>query len=203
MRQPTPRSAGLDDDATLLRALLDRHPAAWRRFHQRFDRLILSCIQRVLTRFRSVVATDDVDEIFAKFLVSLTNREFHKLRSYSPERGTKLSTWIGMLASNAAWDHLRSAARRPKRTDLSEATPLPSLAPTPLEVTLKRERWTLVERALERCSDRDQQFVQMFYVQGLSPEEIAEQLCVSIKTVYSKKHKICRKLEREVARLAA
>ncbi len=39
---------------------------------------------------------------------------------------------------------------------------------------------------------------------GLTPEEVAAELDVSVKTVYSKKHKIRCRLEREVAtRIAA
>ena len=37
----------------------------------------------------------------------------HKLRLYDPARGTKLGSWIGMIAVNAAYDFLRGVARRP------------------------------------------------------------------------------------------
>ena len=48
-------------------------------------------------------------------LVSLNNRDMHKLRTFEPERGHRLSTWIGLLATNTAWDYLRSVARQPVR----------------------------------------------------------------------------------------
>ena len=41
---------------------------------------------------------------------------------------------------------------------------------------------------------KDRQFVTLYFQDGLSPEHVAERLGISVKTVYSKKHKIQRKL---------
>ena len=51
-------------------------------------------------------------EIYAMFLLSLNKRDMHKLRTFDPERGNKLSSWVGMLATNCAWDYLRGIARQ-------------------------------------------------------------------------------------------
>ena len=39
----------------------------------------------------------------------------------------------------------------------------------------------------------------LYYGDGLSPEHVAERLGISVKTVYSKKHKIQRKLSEIVS----
>jgi RNA polymerase sigma-70 factor (ECF subfamily) len=153
--------------------------------------------RRSPARFPGSLGSDDVREIYAQFLLSgISARDMHKLRTFAPERGNKLSSWIGMLATNAAWDHLRTLARAPQPATLSEAETMPAPAADPYEQLLERERWSKVSDALQTFSEKDQTFVRLYYMDGLSPEEVAEEMQISVKTVYSKKHKIRSRLER-------
>ena len=43
-------------------------------------------------------------------------------------------------------------------------------------------------------------FVELFFVEGRTPEQIASEMRISVKTVYSKKHKIRCRLEHALAR---
>lgn len=199
------RTHGLEAwcDEELRGRMLAREGRAWREFHVRFDRLVYRCIQKVTTRFARSLGSDDVREIYAQFLLSLTARDMHKLRTFSPERGNKLSSWIGMLATNAAWDHLRTLARSPAAATLHEAELLPTQNADPYEMLLERERWAKVSDALQTFSEKDQTFVRLYYMDGLSPEQVAEEMSISVKTVYSKKHKIRSRLEQVLSPLAA
>ena len=181
-------------DVQLLSSLLVRSDRAWREFHRRFDRLVYKCIHKVTRRFGGVVAEVDVEDIYGQFLLNLTARDMHRLRAFQPERGNKLSTWIGLLATNTAWDHLRRLSRRPRENELDDARHIPAETAHPLDALEQRQRWALVEQALERFSDRDRTFVQLFYVEGLAAERVAQSMNISVKTVYSKKHKICTRL---------
>lgn len=186
-------------DQELLGRMLMREGKAWREFHRRFDRLIYRCIHKVTCRFRSVVSEEDVREIYAQFLVNITNRDMHKLRAFQPERGNKLGSWIGLLATNTAWDYLRSVARRPQCTEMHEAEDLRSHNADPYDELVQKERWALVSKAIKTFSAKDQRFMQLYFVKGLEPEEVAKQMNVSVKTVYSKKHKIRCRLERVIS----
>ncbi len=190
-------------DVELLERMLTREARAWHEFHVRFDRLVYRCIQKVTCRFARSLGSDDVREIYAQFLFSLTTRDMHKLRSFEPERGNKLSSWLGMLAANAAWDHLRSIARAPAGAAMSEAALLASSTKDPYEQMLERERWMMVSDALQRFSEKDQTFVRLYYMDGLSPEEVAAEMSISVKTVYSKKHKIRARLEQALSPMVA
>jgi RNA polymerase sigma-70 factor (ECF subfamily) len=189
------QSAADSSDAELVRALLADDPRAWREFNTRFSRLVLSTISRVTTRFRGVVSQEDVREIYATFSVQLLANDKSKLRSFDPARGNKLSTWLGLLASHAAYDFLRSARREPKRAALSEAEDLYSSLPDPCENALMRERASLVGKLLADFTDKDRAFIQLYFGEGLAPELVAERLGISVKTVYSKKHKIQARLQ--------
>jgi RNA polymerase sigma-70 factor (ECF subfamily) len=190
----TQRFADLSD-TELVHALLADEPRAWREFNTRFSRLVLSTISRVTTRFRGVVSQEDVREIYATFSVQLLANDKNKLRQFDPERGNKLSTWLGLLASHTAYDFLRSARREPKRAALSEAEDLYSALPDPCESALMRERAALVGKLLADFTEKDRAFIQLYFGEGLAPERVAERLGISVKTVYSKKHKIQARLQ--------
>lgn len=186
-------------DRELLGRMLLREGTAWVEFHRRYDRLIYRCIHKVTGRFRNVVGSEDVREIYAQLLVNLTAKDMKKLRAFEPERGNKLGSWIGLLTTNTAWDHLRTVARQPQCTDLTEAETLGGTTPSPYERVVNKERLGLVNKALREFSTKDQKFVRLYFVDGLSPEQIADTMQISVKTVYSKKHKIRCRLERALA----
>ncbi|MET0792129.1 MAG: sigma-70 family RNA polymerase sigma factor [Polyangiaceae bacterium] len=189
------QSTQAQDDAVLVSALIADDPRAWREFNTRFSRLVLSTISRVTARFSGVVSQDDLREIYATFCVQLLANDKLKLRSFDPERGNKLSTWLGLLASHTAYDFLRGARREPRRAALSEAEELSSTLPDPCESALMRERAALVGQLLSNFTDKDRAFIQLYFGEGLAPECVAERLNISVKTVYSKKHKIQARLQ--------
>ena len=180
-------------EAQLLERMLDRDATGWREFHRRYDRLIYRCIHKVTGRFPGCVTSEDVREIYAMFLLGLNKREMHKLRAFDPQRGNKLSSWVGMLATNCAWDYLRRVSRQLQTTTLADAEQIGGGADGPYEELLHKERWAVVNRVLSTFSPKDQEFVRRYYMEGHSPEAIARGMGISVKTVYSKKHKIrCR-----------
>jgi RNA polymerase sigma-70 factor, ECF subfamily len=185
-------------ETELLERLLLSDASAWRELNQRYARLVTSCIQRVVARFSKRVSADAVEEIYATFSLKLLANDKHKLRSFEPNRGNKLGTWLGMLATHCAYDYLRSVRREPSAVCLTEAETLSSEHQDPCESAMLSERAKLVKELLAEFSDKDRQFVTLYFQDGLSPEHVAERLGISVKTVYSKKHKIQRKLSQIV-----
>lgn len=191
------------DETQLLNRMLLRDGRAWREFHRRYDRLIYRCIHKVTGRFPGSITSEDVREIYAMFLLGLNKRNMHKLRTFDPERGNKLSSWVGMLATNCAWDYLRGVARRPQTTTLADAEQIGSTTDNPYEELLEKQRWAVVNDVLAQFSEKDQQFVRLYFMEGLPPEEIAEEMGISVKTVYSKKHKIRCRLQKALEPVVA
>jgi len=194
-----PTAASLWTDEDLLSRMLSRQEVAWKEFHRRFDRLVYRCIHKVTCRFPGSIGSDDVREIYAQFLFGLSARDMHKLRSFDADRGNKLSSWIGLLATNTAWDFLRAVARQPQQTELSDAEELGLSDRDPFDHLLEKERWSRVNDTLREFSDKDRDFVRLYYMDGLTPEEVAEEMQISVKTVYSKKHKIRCRLQRALS----
>jgi RNA polymerase sigma-70 factor (ECF subfamily) len=183
------------DEALLIEGMLKDDASAWRAFNERYARLLYGCITRITSRFASIVGQDDVREIYAMLCVQLLANDKHKLRSFEPARGNRLATWLGMLAIHTTYDYLRSVKREPQRAALAEADTVSHPAPDPCEHAVWRERAEIVAEVLATFSDKDREFVSLYYGEGLAPEKIADRLGISIKTVYSKKHKIRSRLE--------
>jgi RNA polymerase sigma-70 factor (ECF subfamily) len=197
------KEALLQADAELVDRMLFNEPRAWREFQARYDRLIHRCIMKVTRRFASVVSMDDVREICSTLYVSLLANDKHKLRTFDPARGNRLSSWVGLLAINSAYDHLRSLRREPNKASLSEAFELACELPDPFDCAVERERAEMATEMLDGFSDKDRTFAALYFGEELDPVEIAERMNISVKTVYSKKHKIQSRLGSHLTKNAA
>jgi RNA polymerase sigma-70 factor (ECF subfamily) len=184
-----------ETEGDLIAGMLANDAAAWREFQVRYDRLIIRCITKVTRRFASIVSQDDVREVYATLYVSLLSNDMHKLRSWDPERGNRFSSWIGLLAINAAYDYLRMLKREPQKECITEAMELVADIPDPFELTSERERATIAQQTLADFSEKDRTFAALYFGEGMDPQDIANEMNISVKTVYSKKHKIQSRLE--------
>ncbi|MCA9589529.1 MAG: sigma-70 family RNA polymerase sigma factor [Myxococcales bacterium] len=188
-----------ESDEELIAGMVANDSGAWREFQSRYDRLIIRCITKVTRRFSSMLSQDDVREIYATLYVSLLGNDKHKLRTFDPERGNRFSSWIGLLAINAAYDYLRSLRREPPKECITEAMELAAELPDPFELTSEHERQAIAHKTLEDFSEKDRTFAALYFGEGLEPADIAKRMNISVKTVYSKKHKIQSRLESVLA----
>jgi len=181
----------------LLRRVLRSEERAWAEMLRRYRALIYRCITKVIGKYGPSMTNADVDEIFAEVLLNLLRDDMRKLRLYNPARGTKLSSWIGMISINSTYDFLRGVGRRPVLDRLDGAPdPHGESDRTPLDMLIEKERWSALNVILADFSDKDRRFLALYYAQGLEPEAVASQMSISLKTVYSKKHKIRAHLRR-------
>lgn len=192
-----------EEELQLLDGLLRGDDAAWRRFHLQYDRLIYRCIRKVTHSFSAVVRNEDEREIYANLIVQLLSKDKRKLRSFDPDRGSRLGTWLGLLATHAAYDYLRSLRREVPSVPLTEAESTTYEGSSAFDEVEQKQRTKMVGRLVAKLSDKDQQFVTLYFKRGLSPEDVADAMNISVKTVYSKKHKIQSRLEGFVAQQAA
>jgi RNA polymerase sigma-70 factor (ECF subfamily) len=178
-------------DRELLKFVLRSDARSWVELVHRYRSLIYRCITKVTLKYAPRLASADLDEIYADVLMQLVRDDMHKLRIYNPARGTKLGSWIGMISVNAAYDFLRGAGRRPLLDKVDGALdPHEECDRTPLDHLMEKERWSHLNEMLADFTDKDRTFVELYYQRGLEAEEIAEEMQISLKTVYSKKHKI-------------
>ena len=100
-----------DDEVLLDRVLHARSEAArqdaWRELVQRFSRLIASCVRRTFERWRLRPSEEDVDDLAGDVWIALLHDDLRRLRAFDPSRGARLSTFIGLIATNLTIDRLR------------------------------------------------------------------------------------------------
>jgi RNA polymerase sigma-70 factor (ECF subfamily) len=185
---------GYEDEGTLVLAMIANDAQAWREFQKRYDRLILRCVTKVTKRF-AAISQEDIREIYATLLVSLLANDKTKLRTFDPERGNRFSSWIGLLAIHCAYDYLRGIKREPHKEALAEAENMSAEQPDPFEQTAQRQRAEIAAKVLSGFSKKDRTFAALYFGEGMAPDEIAKTMHISVKTVYSKKHKIQSRLE--------
>jgi RNA polymerase sigma-70 factor, ECF subfamily len=178
-------------DRDLLKSVLRNDARGWAELVRRYRPLIYRCITKVTLKYSPRLSNADLDEIYADVMMQLVRDDMHKLRIYNPSRGTKLGSWIGMLSVNAAYDFLRSAGRRPLLDKVDGALdPHEEVDRTPLDQLIEKERWEHLNGLLAEFTDKDRTFVELYYQRGMEADEIAAEMQISLKTVYSKKHKI-------------
>src|SRR5882724_1303667 len=191
-------------DRELLKWVLRSDARGWAELVRRYRPLIYRCITKVTLKYAPALGSADLDEIYADVMMQLVRDEMHKLRIYNPSRGTKLGSWIGMISVNAAYDFLRSAGRRPLLDKVDGAIdPHEEVDRTPLDQLIEKERWEHLNGLLSEFTDKDRTFVELYYQRGMAADEIAVEMQISLKTVYSKKHKIRAHLVRCLQGLAS
>jgi RNA polymerase sigma-70 factor, ECF subfamily len=189
-------------DRELLRRVLRSDSRGWAELLRRFRPLIYRCITKVTLKYAPSLGSADLDEIYADVMMQLVRDDMHKLRIYNPARGTKLGSWIGMISVNAAYDYLRSAGRRPLLDKVDGSLdPHEECDRTPLDQLIEKERWDHLNGLLSDFTEKDRTFVELYYQKGLEADEIAAEMQISLKTVYSKKHKIRAHLVRCLTQL--
>ena len=179
----------------LVARLLNDDPAAWRLFTREYSRVAVACIRRVLSRFGRVMSDHDVDEVYARFCFELLSADRKKLRCFDPDKGSRLSSWVGLLATNASYDYLRRVKRDRVCEPLPEVDCLHAETESPFEQVSNQQRAAHAALVLDQLSARDREFVQLYFGQGLCAEEVAVRMNISVKTVYTKRHKISARLE--------
>lgn len=188
------------EELELLDAVLGGERARWGEFVTRYERLIVSCVLKVLRRYGAFFAPEDLDDLVAEAWLLLLRDDMKKLRQYSRDRGFRLASWIGLIATNLTIDQLRarSAATRPfdEVSEGAYAVWYQSDGETPDGGMLARERTRLAREALGRLSEEERSFVQDCFHDERPPEEMARERGVSINTVYSRKFKLREKLAR-------
>jgi RNA polymerase sigma-70 factor (ECF subfamily) len=190
-------------DRELLSFVLRNDARGWNELIRRFRPLIYRCITKVTLKYAPTLSNADLDEIYADVMMQLVRDDMHKLRMYNPSRGTKLGSWIGMISVNAAYDFLRGAGRRPMLDKLDGMMdPHEEVDRTPLDLLIEKERWDHLNELLTDFTEKDRTFVELYYHRGLEADEIAAEMQISLKTVYSKKHKIRAHLVRCLQGLA-
>ena len=147
-------------------------------------------IHRYLDRMVGPAHCDDVtQDVFAKVSVGLA--QF---------RGdASLATWIYRIATNAAYDRLRSRSSHPHpEVPLDDDAPVEDRAPGVEQRLVRREMSDCIGEYIDRLPASYRSVLVLSEHEGLTNAEIAEALAVSLDTVKIRLHRARARLRKEL-----
>ncbi|HLH40635.1 MAG TPA: sigma-70 family RNA polymerase sigma factor [Bryobacteraceae bacterium] len=175
-----------EDESALVLDLRSGIESAYEKLILRFEQPVYNIVSRLLDNPGD--AADVVQEVFLKI--------FRNIGSFRQD--SSLKTWIYRIAVNEARNHRRWFSRHRRQeigleTDVhgesTERAPnewLPDPGRSPFELALDRETQELIEAALLEVNPKFRAALVLREIEGLSYEEIAEVLDVSLGTVKSR-----------------
>ena len=171
------------EDGSLLAGLRVGDEAAYETLIQRYEKPIYNLVARLVDD--PADAADAVQEVFIKV--------FRKVGCFREE--SSLKTWIYRIAVNEARNQRRWFGRHRKREVGFDPQPgesagcgdwLEDPQRSPYEITLDHETRALIEDALKEVGSSFRAALVLREIEGLSYDEIAEILEISIGTVKSR-----------------
>ena len=164
-----------------LAALLSGDRAIWALFVPRAAAVMRAPISRLLAARHGHDIGDALQDCFLKLVAN----DFRLLRRYDPTRGS-LATWLGVIATSTALDHLRK--RPPVSEDVDdhpEALALPEQA---------RDRTAPLELPPDLLTPRQALILKLLYEDEREVPEVAALLGIGEGTVRSLHHKAVTRL---------
>jgi RNA polymerase sigma-70 factor (ECF subfamily) len=107
-----------------------------------------------------------------------------------PRPAAPLGSWIGIIAVNAGSTTCAAPCAAAAPTASTRRTTPRALRPHFARHPARQGALGVAQRDVGEFSDKDRQFLDLFYARGLEAEEVAAEMKISLKTVYSKNHKI-------------
>ncbi len=147
-------------------------------------------IQRYLDRLVGPTEAEDVaQEVFAKIGQALP-----RFRGDS-----SLSTWIYRIATNAAYDRLRSrSSQSPVAVAIDQAAPVEDRSPGVEQTLVRREMGDCIEQYVDRLPASYRAVVILSEHEGLTNQEIADALGVTLDTVKIRLHRARARLRKDL-----
>lgn len=161
------------DDKSLIGQFKDGDPSAFERIVQIYQDRIYNLCRYLLGNPQD--AEDAAQDVFIK--------AFRKLNDFRPE--ASLYTWLYRIGVNTCLDHKKKLRPEPFK-DGYQAEDLPSAEPSPEHRYQAKEIDRAIRSALDQLSKNSRTVIVLKEIEGLSYEEIAEVITLSVGTVKSR-----------------
>ena len=179
------------DDRELVRRIRAGDAEALREIVERYEDRIFALVFGIVRDAHEV--EDVAQEVFLKV--------YTRIQAF--DERSQFYTWLYRVAVNAAKDHVKKRVRRPA-VALDEADALPGGGEGPESGAARSETSRLVREAVDALPVRYREVIALRELEGLSYDEIASVLGISIGTVESRLHRararLKQRLEKHVRR---
>lgn len=178
-------------DEQRIKGIANGDRQSFRDLYDRYDGLLFTTIEKVLND------REDSEEVLQEVMSSL----WRKAHLYHPGRGRPI-TWLASMARNRAIDRLRSKQRQSKLknayTDEMDVNPRGSTGLSGPEAATRRDTCQAVRSAVMDLTDVQREAIEKVYFEGLTQQEIADQLGQPLGTVKARIRRGLAKLRKTV-----
>lgn len=178
-------------DAALLIEIANGNRRSFRDLHDRYQGLLFATINKVLNDNR------DSEEVLQEVMHSL----WRKAHLYNNGRGRPV-TWLVSMARNRGIDRLRAKQRQSKlkKAYSAEVEVLPKIATSigGFEMATRRDTCNAVRSAVMELTPVQREAIEKVYFDGLTQQEIADQLGQPLGTVKARIRRGLARLKKTV-----
>ena len=194
----------LEEDRDLLAGCFAGDSEAAETLVRQFSNLVYKAIQHTLIVKHVSFNKEDLEDFHNTVFLRLFEHGCKKLKQYQGKNGCSLATWINLITVRTVLDHLRkkgvdSIARRDTQITLDEVYGLKGDECDGLALLERAEKEQLLREGMQNLPPRDRLFMKLHFDQGLSVAEVAAAMQVSVKNVYTIKHRAIQRLKTQVA----
>lgn len=192
MEQSETRNAFNDvADAALLNEIANGNRQSFRSLYDRYSGLMFSTINKVLND------SNDSEEVLQEVLNSL----WKKAHLFNKGRGRPV-TWLVSMARNRAIDRLRAKQRQSKLKKAYsmevEVIPKTATGMGGFEAATRRDTCSAVRSAVLELTEVQREAIEKVYFDGLTQQEIADQLGEPLGTVKARVRRGLARLRKTV-----
>lgn len=171
---------------------------------RQFSNLVYQCVQSTYITKHIPYNRQDLEDLHNTVFLELFDRGCRKLQQYQGRNGCSLASWIRIVAIRIVLNHLRrkghDAPAWQKRKQLIEDFPeIRDDGVEPLALMEKKRQERLLQKGIQSLPPRDRLFMKLHFDQGLSLEEVAVAMQISIGNAYTVKHRAIQRLKSYVA----
>ncbi len=195
-------SASQFSDVELLRACADDgSEKAWGIFVRRYSPAVWGAIRKTLRLYHVEYASEEIEDVYSTVFLSLLENNFKKLRLFGHKNSCSLNTWITIVSVRVTIDYIRKEKKHriinsEEGDALLESIHDPAFDP---EENLERKYMDKVLlKAVDKLSPKDKTIYEALFTKGISPQETAGAVGLSLSAVFTRKTRIIDKIKKSI-----
>ena len=196
-------SDALEEDRQLLSGCFAGDRRASEALVRKFSGLVYRSVQHTLVLKEVAFNRQDLEDLHNTVFLQLFENDLKKLRQYEGRNGCSLSSWIRLVAVRIVLNHFRKKGvegifRRRRQDPFDELSGLEEEGKDAGDSMEPAEQERLLEEGIRSLSPRDRLFIRLHLEGGLSIQEVAETMGISIQNAYTVKTRTIQRLRSHV-----
>jgi len=176
--------------------------SAWEAFVRKYSKLIWNAIHKAFRTYSFRYSPEDLEDMYSSVFLALIDNDFKKLRQFKNENACSLSTWLSIITVRMTIDHMRKDKSRFIVEPAKEGTEIFELIPDNAynadALLENKEKIDILRKSVNILPPKDRMIYDLLFIKGLSNEETARSIGISVNTLYSRKHRIAEKIKQHL-----